>query len=418
MGAVTARALLILAAGASRRMGQPKQLLTWAGATLLERAIYQAQATQLGPVVVVVGAFADRIAPLAEATGALVVRHANWEQGLGSSIGFGMHHLQQTMPNLDGVVVMLGDQPLVDAEHLCNLVAAAENHPERLVVSAYHNTFGVPAYFQTNTFGPLQALSGDTGAKSLIKQFFDQVWMIPCPAAAVDVDTPADWQNLHQPSNLAVMLRNIEALRVDYSGHPLDVNTVASNPIEQFAEWMEEAINARVPEPNAMTLATCRPDGRPAARIVLLKGFDARGFIFYTNYESRKGQELDQHPYAALVFNWLELQRQVRIEGAVVKIDPAESERYFRTRPKGSQIGAWVSPQSQVINDRQALEEQAQALERQYQDAEFLPRPAHWGGYQVIPELIEFWQGQSSRLHDRIQYRRQEERWVLERLAP
>jgi pyridoxamine 5'-phosphate oxidase len=214
------------------------------------------------------------------------------------------------------------------------------------------------------------------------------------------------------------MLLHIENLREDYAGQHLTIENTTASPIDQFEDWLEAAINGKLPEPNAMTLATVRTDGRPAARIVLLKGFDPNGFVFYTNYESRKGEELAAHPFAALVFNWLELQRQVRIEGSIEKISAEESDRYFQSRPKGSQIGAWVSPQSKVIPNREVLEEKQALLDQQYADTSVLPRPENWGGFLLRPELIEFWQGQTSRLHDRIQYLKEGQNWIKARLAP
>jgi len=212
---------------------------------------------------------------------------------------------------------------------------------------------------------------------------------------------------------------DIEHLREDYRLASLDVNDVDEDPIAQFGKWLKEALDAQMPEPNAMTLATCTPEGKPAARIVLLKGYDEAGFVFFTNYESRKGKELLHNPNAALVFSWLDLQRQVRIEGKVQKLAPEKSTEYFQSRPKGSQIGAWASPQSRVIERREMLEEKVQELEAKYENEDELPRPEHWGGYIVQPKLIEFWQGRPSRLHDRIQYTRQSGgNWLIERLAP
>lgn len=212
---------------------------------------------------------------------------------------------------------------------------------------------------------------------------------------------------------------DIEHLREDYRLATIDVADVDENPIAQFGKWLKEAIDAQVPEPNAMTLATCTPEGKPAARIVLLKGYDPEGFIFFTNYNSRKGTELMHNPHAALVFSWLELQRQVRVEGKVQKIAPEKSTEYFQSRPKGSQIGAWASPQSSVIDHRETLERNAAQLEEKYADSEILPRPEHWGGYIVKPRLVEFWQGRTNRLHDRIQYQLQPNgNWLIERLAP
>lgn len=210
----------------------------------------------------------------------------------------------------------------------------------------------------------------------------------------------------------------IENLRKEYTAKTLEVEDVRIDPFDQFEAWFAEAMQARLPEPNAMTLATA-VDGQPSARIVLLKGFDRDGFVFYTNYRSRKGEELRQNPRVALVFLWLELQRQVRIEGKAERIDPAESTRYFQSRPRGSQIGAWASPQSAVIEHREVLEERYRVLEEKYAEREPLPRPGHWGGYLVRPHRLEFWQGRPSRLHDRIQYRQEENgQWKIERLAP
>lgn len=215
------------------------------------------------------------------------------------------------------------------------------------------------------------------------------------------------------------MALNIQDLRQEYTAEKLDLDDVRAHPVAQFRYWFEEAMSAELPEPNAMTLATVSPQGQPSARIVLLKGFDESGFVFFTNYRSQKGLEMATNPRVALVFLWLELQRQVRIEGIVAKIDPEESTRYFQSRPKGSQIGAWASPQSKVIESRQLLEQRVEALNRQYNGHEVLPRPEDWGGFIVRPQRLEFWQGRPSRLHDRIQYTRQENgAWKIERLAP
>lgn len=216
------------------------------------------------------------------------------------------------------------------------------------------------------------------------------------------------------------MLRNdtIASLREDYQRDTLEIDEVAQNPIEQFTIWFNEALNSNELEPNAMTLATATKDGIPSARIVLLKGVHDENFTFYTNYNSKKGQELIDNPNAALVFNWLSMQRQIRIQGSVKKISRSESEAYFQSRPKGSQIGAWASPQSQVINDRDILEDKKTALETEYQNTETLPCPPHWGGFWVEPKVIEFWQGRSSRLHDRICYTKLGNDWKIERLAP
>ncbi|MEL6922623.1 MAG: pyridoxamine 5'-phosphate oxidase [Bacteroidota bacterium] len=212
--------------------------------------------------------------------------------------------------------------------------------------------------------------------------------------------------------------KDIHALREDYQRSTLELEHVDRNPIVQFDQWFQEARNSELPEPNAMVLASATLDGRPSARVVLLKGFSESGFAFYTNYESQKGKELLENPYAALVFNWLELERQIRIEGRVEKMSVADSEAYFQSRPKGSQIGAWASPQSSVIKDRQLLEDNVRELKNKYEHQDQLPRPPHWGGFVVVPDVIEFWQGRSSRLHDRIVYRLIDEEWKRMRLAP
>ena len=217
---------------------------------------------------------------------------------------------------------------------------------------------------------------------------------------------------------MSLSKEKIEALRRDYRSHQLDLSQVNEDPILQFREWFGAALEAEVPEPNAMTLATVGPNHRPSARTVLVKGFDQKGFVFYTNYESQKGKELLANPFAALVFCWLELERQVRIEGKVEKISRADSLQYFTSRPKGSQIGAWASPQSEVIAGRGVMEELQKELEEKYAAAESLPLPPHWGGYVVIPDKIEFWQGRSSRLHDRLRYTLEGGEWRIDRLAP
>jgi pyridoxamine 5'-phosphate oxidase len=210
---------------------------------------------------------------------------------------------------------------------------------------------------------------------------------------------------------------SISSIRKDYQLQSLSVADVASTPIDQFSRWWDEAIASAIDEVNAMTLATVNPDGRPSARIVLLKGYDENGFVFFTNYESDKAKALDSHPYASLVFFWKELERQVRIEGACTKVSEMESDEYFHSRPLGSQLGAWASPQSRPIRGREVLDANLEALQLKYAN-ETIPRPPHWGGYRVVPETVEFWQGRTSRLHDRIKYQRSANEWYIERLAP
>lgn len=216
------------------------------------------------------------------------------------------------------------------------------------------------------------------------------------------------------------MSDNLADLRREYARAELTRDHVAEDPLDQFRTWFEEAQDAEVTEPNAMTLATAAPDGSPSARIVLLKGVDERGFRFYTNYDSRKGTELAQNPHAALTFWWGPLERQVRIEGTVERLPDDESTAYFRSRPRGSRLGAWASPQSRVVDSREVLTENLAAVEAEY-EGETVPRPPHWGGYVVRPTRIEFWQGRPNRLHDRLRYRRPDGEatdWTLERLAP
>lgn len=212
--------------------------------------------------------------------------------------------------------------------------------------------------------------------------------------------------------------RTVAALRREYALTSLDEGDLDADPIVQFTRWFEQALAAAVPEPNAMTVATATRDAVPSARIVLLKGFDARGFVFYTNYEGQKGRELAENPVAALVFHWVELHRQVCISGAVEKVTAEESDAYFRSRPRGSRLGAWASRQSSVLRGRDELEARLTALIEEYGEGD-IPLPPYWGGYRVIPASVEFWQGRPSRLHDRLRYTRQPDgSWRIERLSP
>jgi pyridoxamine 5'-phosphate oxidase len=210
---------------------------------------------------------------------------------------------------------------------------------------------------------------------------------------------------------------SIADLRREYARARLDEKDVSRDPFDQFSRWLAEAQAAETLEVNAMLLATATPAGRPSARVVLLRGFDERGFVFFTDYRSRKGEELEANPRAALTFYWGELERQVRIEGTVARTTLEESESYFRTRPVGSRLGAWTSYQSRPIASRQELETGLREVERRFSGSD-IPVPPHWGGYRVIPENFEFWQGRESRLHDRIRYLREGKRWRIERLSP
>jgi len=210
--------------------------------------------------------------------------------------------------------------------------------------------------------------------------------------------------------------RSIADLRRNYARETLDERDVAQDPVDQFGRWFDEALRAELPEPNAMVLATASAQGQPTARTVLLKGFDRRGFVFFTNYDSRKGSEMHENPRACLLFVWLELERQIRIEGVVEKTSALESDEYFRSRPLDSRLGAWASPQSRPMRDRLAIEERFDEARRTHGDHP--QRPPYWGGYRLVPDALEFWQGRESRLHDRIQYRLDNARWVTARLAP
>jgi len=207
-------------------------------------------------------------------------------------------------------------------------------------------------------------------------------------------------------------------LRKDYTLAGLLEKDLAKDPFRQFERWFQEAEAAKIPEPNATVLATVGADGRPSTRIVLLKGFDGRGFTFFTNYDSRKGRELAANPLASLNFPWIAMERQVNVEGRVVKITREESDAYFHSRPQGSQLGAWVSQQSSVISGRAVLEDVLKTYEKKYA-GQTVPLPPNWGGYRLIPDRVEFWQGRRSRLHDRLRYRREADgAWIVERLAP
>ena len=210
---------------------------------------------------------------------------------------------------------------------------------------------------------------------------------------------------------------NIQNLRQEYRAAELAEADVDKNPFTQFGKWFKEALDGLLYEPNVMTLSTAGLSGKPSARILLLKGFDENGFVFFTNYDSKKGKELEENPQASMLFFWPELERQVRIDGTVTKVAEEVSTDYFHSRPKGSQIGAAASPQSTVIPNREILQERVNELTAAYQDKE-VPRPAHWGGYLLAPAHIEFWQGRPSRLHDRITYTNVNGVWTINRLAP
>lgn len=214
------------------------------------------------------------------------------------------------------------------------------------------------------------------------------------------------------------MDEGIAQMRREYTQRSLDTRDVSPDPVKQFQQWFDEAVRAQVPEPNAMILSTASPEGRPSARVVLLKGIEEASFVFFTNYESRKGQLMGVNPQVALTFFWVELERQVRIEGTVHKTSDERSIQYFHSRPRGSQIGAWVSSQSQKIADRSVLEQRLQEFTQKF-EGQTVPKPPHWGGYAVAPHTIEFWQGRPSRLHDRILYTlREHNYWTIERLSP
>ena len=216
---------------------------------------------------------------------------------------------------------------------------------------------------------------------------------------------------------MSALITDPSQLRVDYKRAALSERDAASDPIELFTRWFDEAVAAAIPEPNAMTLATVDAAGRPTARIVLMKGVDARGVVFHTNYDSRKGRDLAANPRAALLFFWVGLERQVRIDGAAERVSAEDSDAYFAARPRGSQISAWASPQSAPVADRPWLEARVAEFEARFASGA-VPRPPNWGGMRVVPDRFEFWQGRTSRLHDRLVWSRQGDRWTIERLAP
>jgi pyridoxamine 5'-phosphate oxidase len=213
-------------------------------------------------------------------------------------------------------------------------------------------------------------------------------------------------------------MHNLGEIRKEYSKATLDITNVSNDPIDQFNKWFDEAIKAKVLEPNAMSLATVSNDNRPSCRIVLLKGIEENKFLFYTNYQSHKGKELENNPVCALTFFWPELERQVRIEGIAGRVAENKSIEYFQSRPLGSQVSAWASPQSSIIQNRIILEDRVKQIEKRFEGNKVLPKPHQWGGYEVDPLLIEFWQGRESRLHDRLEYVKVDGSWKAHRLAP
>jgi len=213
-------------------------------------------------------------------------------------------------------------------------------------------------------------------------------------------------------------MKSISDIRTEYTKSFLDISTVDKDPVVQFSKWFDEAVASEALEPNAMSLATISEQGTPSSRIILLKGIEHGQFLFYTNYQSQKGKELTANPACAILFFWPELERQVRIEGVASRIEPEASEKYFQSRPRSSQVGAWASPQSALIKDRQILESFAGQIEKRFEGKKVLPKPKQWGGYAITPLEMEFWQGRPSRLHDRILYTKVDDEWKINRLAP
>jgi pyridoxamine 5'-phosphate oxidase len=215
---------------------------------------------------------------------------------------------------------------------------------------------------------------------------------------------------------------HLAALRREYGDHGLDVPDLEPDPITMFRRWMDDTVASGLHEPNAMVVSTVSAQGRPSSRMVLLKGVDERGFVFFTNYESRKGDDIAANPHVALLFPWHDLQRQVRVEGTAARVSTEESEAYFGSRPRESQLGAWASPQSRVVASRSALDERYGGVLAQFAELDHVPVPPHWGGFRVSPEVVEFWQGRKGRMHDRLRYRRREDDphapWAVDRLAP
>ncbi len=215
---------------------------------------------------------------------------------------------------------------------------------------------------------------------------------------------------------------DLAALRREYGDHGLDVPDLAPDPVSMFRRWLDDTVAAGLHEPNAMVVATVSPEGRPSSRMVLLKGVDERGFVFFTNYESRKAADIAAIPHVSLLFPWHDLQRQVRVEGTASKVSAEESEAYFASRPRESQLGAWASPQSRVVSSRSALDERYGGVLAQFAELDEVPVPPHWGGFRVAPYAVEFWQGRKGRMHDRLVYRRAEDDphapWTVDRLAP